>query len=76
MLTGSGSGEFTLWNGQTFNFEQLTQAHDNAIWALRWSPNGEWLLSADDDGLIKYWQPTMHNLKVIEGHSDPIRDLA
>ncbi|KAJ3541506.1 hypothetical protein NMY22_g3860 [Coprinellus aureogranulatus] len=31
ILTGSTSGEFTLWNGLTFNFETILQAHDTAI---------------------------------------------
>ncbi|KAI9451621.1 WD40-repeat-containing domain protein [Lactarius psammicola] len=34
ILTGSTSGEFTAWNGLTFNFETILQAHDTAIRAL------------------------------------------
>lgn len=29
--TGAHSGEFTLWNGLTFNFETILQAHDSPI---------------------------------------------
>jgi len=27
LLTGSSSGEFTLWNGMGFNFETIMQVH-------------------------------------------------
>ena len=33
-------------------------------------------MSADQDGIVKYWQPTFNNVKAIQAHSDPIRDLA
>jgi polyadenylation factor subunit 2 len=76
LLTGSSSGEFTLWNGTGFNFETIMQAHDVAIRAMSYSHSDDWLVSADHDGLIKYWQPNFNNVKVIQGHNDPIRDLA
>lgn len=28
LITGSQSGEFTLWNGQSFNFEMILQVHN------------------------------------------------
>lgn len=76
LLTASSSGEFTLWNGMAFNFETIQQAHDVAIRALSYSHSDDWLVSADQDGIIKYWQPNFNNVKVIQGHNDPIRDLA
>lgn len=76
LLTGSSSGEFTLWNGTGFNFETIMQAHDVAIRAMSYSHSDDWLISADHDGIIKYWQPNFNNVKVIQGHDDPIRDLA
>lgn len=33
-------------------------------------------MSADHDGAVKYWQPNFNNVKVIQAHNDPIRDLA
>lgn len=29
LLTGSSIGEFTLWNGMGFNFETISQVHDD-----------------------------------------------
>ncbi|KAL8721535.1 MAG: hypothetical protein Q9225_001789 [Loekoesia sp. 1 TL-2023] len=76
LLTGSYSGEFTLWNGTAFNFETIMQAHDVAIRAATYSHNEDWLISACNDGVIKYWQPNFNNVKAIQAHNDPIRGIA
>ncbi|OAA58605.1 WD repeat protein [Niveomyces insectorum RCEF 264] len=76
LLTASSSGEFTLWNGTGFNFETIMQAHDAAIRALAYSHSDDWLISADHDGLIKYWQPNFNNVESLAAHADPVRDLA
>lgn len=75
LLTGTHSGEFTLWNGLQFNFETILQAHAKSIRCMKWSGNGAWMLSADDEGIIKYWQTTMNNVREFQGHSDPVRGV-
>lgn len=52
------------------------QAHDSAIRAAQYSHSEDWLVSADQDGVVKYWQPNFNNVKAIQAHHDPIRDLA
>jgi polyadenylation factor subunit 2 len=76
LLTGSSSGEFTLWNGLTFNFETILQAHDNAIRALEFTRSGGWILSADQGGVIKYFQSNMNNLQILTAHREAVRDLS
>ena len=76
ILTGSTSGEFTLWNGLTFNFETIMQAHDSAIRSFEWSRSGAWLISADQNGTIKYFQSNMNNLQAFQGHREAIRALS
>lgn len=76
MLTGSTSGEFTLWNGLTFNFETILQAHDTAIRAISFTHSGAYLASADQSGIIKYFQPNMNNLTAWNGHREAIRGLS
>ncbi|OAD74110.1 hypothetical protein PHYBLDRAFT_19466, partial [Phycomyces blakesleeanus NRRL 1555(-)] len=75
LITGSSSGEFTLWNGLTFNFETILQAHDSAVRAMNWSHNDDWMVTADHSGVIKYWQSNMSNLHKFTGHNEAIRDL-
>ncbi|EMR11801.1 hypothetical protein PNEG_00227 [Pneumocystis murina B123] len=76
LLTGSSSGEFTLWNGLTFNFETILQAHDHAIRSCEWSNSGDFFLSSDQSGIVKYWQPNMNNVKVLNAHSEAVRDIS
>ncbi|KAL4399183.1 pre-mRNA cleavage and polyadenylation factor (CPF) complex subunit [Malassezia pachydermatis] len=76
LLTGSTSGEFTLWNGFTFNFETILQAHDSAVRAMEWSHSGSWLISADQNGQIKYFQSNMNNVQAYTGHRDAIRGMS
>ena len=76
LLTGSSSGEFTLWNGMSFNFETIMSAHDSAVRAAIWTHDDEFLVSADQDGIVKYWQKNLNNVKIIHAHESPIRDLA
>ncbi|GLT38491.1 hypothetical protein SLA2020_127380 [Shorea laevis] len=77
LITGSQSGEFTLWNGQSFNFEMILQAHDQAIRSMVWSHNDNWMVSGDDGGSIKYWQNNMNNVKANKfAHKESVRDLS
>ncbi|KAJ4298168.1 pre-mRNA cleavage and polyadenylation factor (CPF) complex subunit [Kalmusia sp. IMI 367209] len=76
LLTGSTSGEFTLWNGMGFNFETIMQAHESAIRSVAYTHTDDWLLSADQTGIIKYWQTNFNNVKEIQAHSEAIRGLA
>ncbi|GAB2265225.1 hypothetical protein Dimus_000293 [Dionaea muscipula] len=77
LITGSQSGEFTLWNGQSFNFEMILQAHDQAIRSMVWSHNENWMVTGDDGGSIKYWQNNMNNVKANKSaHKESVRDLS
>ncbi|KAJ7144907.1 WD40-repeat-containing domain protein [Mycena crocata] len=78
VLTGSTSGEFTLWNGLTFNFETILQAHDTAICTLTFTHSGAYLASADKSGTIKYFEPNMNNLAAWQGSNshEAIRGLS
>lgn len=77
LITGSQSGEFTLWNGQSFNFEMILQAHDTAIRSMVWSHNDNWMVSGDDGGAIKYWQNNMNNVKANKSaHKESVRDIS
>ncbi|KAJ8908193.1 hypothetical protein NDN08_008287 [Rhodosorus marinus] len=76
LITGASTGEFTLWNGLTFNFETILQAHDSAVRSMIWSHNEYWMVTGDHQGLIKYWQSNMNNLKAFQAHEESIRDIS
>ncbi|VDM28249.1 unnamed protein product [Hydatigera taeniaeformis] len=75
LITGAYTGEFTLWNGLTFNFETILQAHESQIRCMKWSHNDDWLLTADHAGYVKYWQANMNNVQVYQAHKMPIRGV-
>lgn len=74
LVTGASSGEFTLWNGLTFNFETILQAHDSPVRAMTWSHNDMWMLTADHGGYVKFWQSNMNNVKMFQAHKEAIRE--
>lgn len=76
LITGAKTGEFTLWQGLTFNFETILQAHDSELRSILWSHDENWMLSADQKGIVKYWQSNMNNLKAFKAHDESIRDLS
>jgi polyadenylation factor subunit 2 len=59
-----------------FNFETIMQAHDCAIRDARYSHGGDWLLSCDLEGHVKYWQPNFNNVNDLQAHSEEIYELA
>lgn len=75
LISGAASGEFTLWNGFSFNFETILQAHDTALRSMCWTPHGDYLVSGDQSGVLKYWQTSMNNLQALEAHKEAIRDV-
>jgi len=76
LITGATSGEFTLWNGWTFNFETILLAHNLAVRNITWSHDGKFMISTDQSGIVKYWQSNLNHLKVFRAHQETIRDLA
>lgn len=76
LLSGSCSGEITLWNGFSFNFDTIVQAHESPIRAMTWSPSSSFLITSDNLGIIKYWNSSMSNIQVIQAHNEGIKDLS
>ncbi|XP_050442961.1 pre-mRNA 3' end processing protein WDR33 [Adelges cooleyi] len=76
LITGASSGEFTLWNGLTFNFETILQAHDSPVRSMVWSHNGNWMTTGDHTGFIKYWQSNMNNVKMFQAHNEAVRGIS
>ncbi|KAK4536925.1 hypothetical protein CDCA_CDCA10G2950 [Cyanidium caldarium] len=76
LITGASTGEFTLWNGLTFNFETILLAHNVAVRCMQWSHDGKWMVTADQSGLVKYWLSNLNHLKVFRAHQECIRDLS
>ena len=76
LLAGVHNGEFMLWNGMSFNFETVTAMGSSSLRAAEWSNRKEWLVAANDEGIVYYLQPTLNNPHQFKAHDAPIRDLA
>ncbi|WWC68715.1 uncharacterized protein I206_102649 [Kwoniella pini CBS 10737] len=70
LLTGNDKGQFTLWNGYSFNYESITQVHDDSIRSFTYSHNGQALVSTDKLGMIKYFTPHLTNIHGFQGHRE------
>lgn len=40
-----------------------------------WSNNDAWMVTGDHSGFIKYWQTNMNNVKMFQGHKEPVRGI-
>ena len=76
LITGANTGEFTLWNGVTFNFETILQAHDTQVRDMRWSHDDLWMLTTDNNGWVKYWQANMNNVHTFRAHDEACRSVS
>ncbi|KAG0440521.1 Flowering time control protein FY [Dictyocoela muelleri] len=76
LITGTATGEFTLWNGFSFNFETILQAHESPIRSMCWSKDASFLVSGDNIGNVKYWHPSMNNIFEFQAHEEAVRDIS
>jgi polyadenylation factor subunit 2 len=76
LLTGNDKGQFTLWNGASFNYESITQVHDDSIRGFAYSHNGQSLVSVDKLGMIKYFTPHLTNIHGFQGHREACHGAA
>ncbi|KAJ2656432.1 WD repeat-containing protein 33 [Coemansia sp. RSA 1199] len=53
---------------QQHQYDDLSSitAHDTPIHAMEWSRDGQGIITGDHDGIIKYWQPNLSNLKAFQ----------
>ncbi|UYV76952.1 WDR33 [Cordylochernes scorpioides] len=51
------------------------QAHDAPVRCMVWSHNDTWMVTGDHAGYIKYWQSNMNNVKMFQGHKEPLRGI-
>ena len=75
-LTGTQAGEFCLWDGQTFQFETIIQAHETPVRAMTYTHAGNFLISGDDAGSVRYWRTNLELVKSYPAHGESIRQLS
>ena len=51
------------------------QAHDTSVRAMVWNHSGQWMVTGDHGGYVKYWQINMNNVKMYQAHKDAVRGI-
>ncbi|KAF6258469.1 WD40-repeat-containing domain protein [Scenedesmus sp. NREL 46B-D3] len=75
-MTGDNIGQLTLWNSVDFKFEQLFQAHDKGLRAVKFSHNGSFLFTCDDTGVVRIFKSNLAPLSRIAAHQEACRAVA
>ncbi|GAB4820925.1 hypothetical protein N2152v2_007971 [Parachlorella kessleri] len=75
-LTGTQGGEFTMWGAQAFQFETILQAHETPVRSMVFTHNGNFLVSGDDSGTVRYWKPNLELLQTVGAHREAVRGVA
>jgi polyadenylation factor subunit 2 len=70
VTTGNQAGEFTLWHGTTFNFDTIMAAHQHSILGMTYTNSGEFLISCDRVGVVKYWTHQMSQQAEVQAHAE------
>lgn len=75
-LTATQAGEFCMWGGQTFQFETIIQAHETPIRTIVFTHNGNFLVSGDDSGNVRYWKTNLELVKSTQVHKESVRQVS
>lgn len=75
-LSGTQAGEFTMWSGTNFQFETIIQAHETPVRTLTFTHNGNFLVSGDDGGTVRYWKTNLELVKSLSAHKEAVRQLS
>ncbi|GFE54357.1 WD G-beta repeat containing protein [Babesia ovis] len=80
LLAGSQGGKLIMWNGLTFQFDDIKRypVSGGSVTALEWSPDGDYLISGDEYGKLALLSPALSLLDntLFEGLSKPVLDLS
>lgn len=75
-LTGTQAGEFCMWDSQSFQFETIIQAHETPVRSMTFTHGGNFLVSGDDGGNVRYWRTNLELVKSTAAHGEAIRGIA
>lgn len=50
--------------------------HAGNVKAVRWSPDGQWIASADEVGVVRLWTADGAPVRIFEEHEAPVRSVA
>ena len=76
LFSGSESGNLTRWSASTFIYDKAEQGHASAVRAMAWNRAGDWMLTGDRLGQVRYWQSNMRPQEEFKAHDDVVRGIS
>ncbi|GBE60124.1 WD repeat domain containing protein [Babesia ovata] len=80
LLAGSQGGKLIMWNGLTFQFDDIKRypVSGGSVTAIEWSPDGDFLISGDEFGKLALLSPALSLLDntLFEGLGKPVLDVS
>lgn len=61
VVGGTGEGTIHIWYGENYEFVKILREHQHLITCLDFSPNSNYLVSADMEGFINMWLLPSYN---------------
>ncbi|BAM39610.1 uncharacterized protein TOT_010001064 [Theileria orientalis strain Shintoku] len=80
LLAGTQGGKFIMWNGITFQFDDIKRfpVGTGSVTCFEWSPFGDFLVAGDEYGKLALLSPALSllNTNLYEGMNNSILDLS
>lgn len=76
LLVGSDRGKVLLWEVWSQKVPRYLDAHPHPLGACAFSPNGELIALAGEDGAVRVWTHTGEPLVTLPGHQPPATGVA
>jgi WD40 repeat protein len=71
-----GGGTLRIWDAATGKSLQIAQNKGMVMWQVSWSPNGKYLATGEQDGIIELWNAeTLQPVRKLSGSSGFIDNL-
>jgi GTPase SAR1 family protein/predicted phosphodiesterase len=77
IATGSSDSNIRLWDIESGRLVRALEGHQNSVWSVAWSGDGQWLASGAEDGTVRVWEASRGRLvHTLEGHQDWVWSVA
>jgi hypothetical protein len=73
--SASTAGDVSVYTSASLAFERMVPAHNAGIKVMRFNHGGTYMVSADVEGTIKYWDSSLTSVEDFRGHREAINGV-